>query len=70
MFLEICMQFHSVVFTLSRQSNKRKVYENNLLCADNKVFVKYQTQVGVYPPLAYALGMNRTLVVTLNHCAQ
>jgi len=29
MFLEICMQTHSVVFALSRQINKQKVFENN-----------------------------------------
>jgi len=29
MFLEICMQIYSVVFALSRQINKQKVYENN-----------------------------------------
>jgi len=41
MFLEICIQIHSVVFALSRQINKQKVCEKtiNLLCADNKVFV-------------------------------
>jgi len=29
MFLEICMQIHSVVFSLSQQMNKQKVCENN-----------------------------------------
>jgi len=29
MFLEICMQIYSVVFALSRQINKQKVYEIN-----------------------------------------
>jgi len=29
MFLEIFMQIHSVVFALSQQINKQKVYENN-----------------------------------------
>jgi len=29
MFLEICMQIYSVVFTLSQQINKQKVCENN-----------------------------------------
>jgi len=29
MFLEICMQIHSVVFALRRQINKQKVCENN-----------------------------------------
>jgi len=34
MFLEICMQSHSVVFALSRQISKQKVYENSCLrCA-------------------------------------
>ena len=47
MFLEICMKIYSVVFALSRQINKQKVYENNLLCAGNNVFVKYQAQGGI-----------------------
>jgi len=47
MFLEICMQIHSVVFPLSRQINKQRAYESNLLCAGNKVFAKYQAQGGV-----------------------
>jgi len=47
MFLEICMQFHSVVFAISRQINKQKLCEsNNLLCARNKLSVKYQAQGG------------------------
>jgi len=55
MFLEICMQIHSVVFTLSQQINKQKVYETiNLLCAGIKFFVKYPADGGVlaptYPP--------------------
>jgi len=29
MFLEICMQIHSVVFAWSRQINKQKACENN-----------------------------------------
>jgi len=29
MFLEICMQIHSVVFALSRQINKQKICESN-----------------------------------------
>jgi len=29
MFLELYMQIYSVVFALSRQINKQKVYENN-----------------------------------------
>jgi len=49
MFLEICMQIHSVVFALNRQINKQNVCENNLFCADNKVFAKYQAQEGFTP---------------------
>jgi len=50
-FLEICIQIHSMVFALSRQINKQKECENNnLLCADNEVFVKYQTQGGGLTP--------------------
>jgi len=58
MFLEICMQIFSVVFALSRQIDKQKVCENNLLCKGKKVFVKCQAQGGVPipTPLAYALG--------------
>jgi len=45
MFLEICMQIHSLFFALSSQINKQKYAKTmNLLCADNKVFVKYQAQ--------------------------
>jgi len=29
MFLEICLQIHSVAFALSQQINKQKVRENN-----------------------------------------
>ena len=29
MFLKICLQIYSVVFALSQQINKQKVYENN-----------------------------------------
>jgi len=54
------MQFHTLLFALSRQINKQKYAKTiNLLCADNKVFVKYQAQGrGFNPPpfLAYALG--------------
>jgi len=59
MFVEICMHIHSVVFAISRQINKQKYAKTlNLLCAGNKVFVKYQVQGGgVKPnPLAYALA--------------
>jgi len=71
MFLEICMQIHSVVFALSRQINKQKVtYAQtiNLLCAGNKVFVKYQAQEGGFnlrAPLRTSLGpalTNSTLI--------
>jgi len=30
MFLDVCRQIHSVVFALSRQTNKQKVCEDNL----------------------------------------
>jgi len=47
MFVEICMHIHSVVFAISRQINKQKYAKTlNLLCAGNKVFVKYQVQGG------------------------
>jgi len=47
MFLETCTQIHSVVFALSRQINKQKYAKKfNILCAGNKVFVKYQAQGG------------------------
>jgi len=59
MFLEICMQIHSVVFALSRQINKQKYAKTiDLLCTGNEVFVKYQAQgrgFNPQPPLAYAL---------------
>jgi len=60
MFFEICMQIHSVVFALRRQIKKQKYAKTiNLLCADNKTFVPYQTQGGLPPPLCvrpWALG--------------
>jgi len=47
MFLEIFMQMYSVVFALRREINKQKyVTTINLLCAGNKVFVKWQAQGG------------------------
>jgi len=50
MFLEICMQICSVVFTLSRHINNQKACEKiNFICAGYKVFVKYQAQGGVNP---------------------
>jgi len=42
------MQIHSVAFALNLQINKQKYAKTiNLLCAGNKVFVKYQAQGGV-----------------------
>jgi len=39
------MQINSVAFALNRQINKQKYAKTiNLLCAGNKVFVKYQAQ--------------------------
>ena len=39
------MQIHSVVIALSRQINKKSMRKQfNILCAGNKVFVKYQAQ--------------------------
>ena len=39
------MQIHSLVFELSRQIKKQMYTKTiNLLCADNKDFVTYQTQ--------------------------
>jgi len=58
MFLEIRMQVHSVVFAISWQINKQKYAKTiNLLCAGNKVFVKYQAQGGgnPNPPLRTSL---------------
>jgi len=50
MFLDICMQIQSVAFALSRQINKQKYAKiTNLLCAGNKVCVKYQAQGGFNP---------------------
>jgi len=38
MFLEICMQIHSVVFALSRQINKQKYAKTiNFVFAGNKI---------------------------------
>jgi len=55
-FLDICTQIYSVVFSSSRQINKQKVRENNeSLCAGNKVFVKYQAQGCVNPNSSLAL---------------
>jgi len=50
MFLEICMQIHSVVFAINPQINKQKVRENNLR-AGNKVFVKNQAKGGWLTPI-------------------
>jgi len=47
MFLEICMQIPTLLFALNRQTNKQKYAKTiNLLCAGDKVFVKYQAQGG------------------------
>ena len=52
MFLEICMQIHSVVFALIRQINKQKYAKMiNLLCTSNKVFVKYQARGEGFKPI-------------------
>ena len=57
MFLEICMQIHSVIFALRRQINKQKYAKTiNLLCAGNKLFVKYQAQGGGLTPSPLAHG--------------
>jgi len=50
MFLEICGQIHTLLFALSRQINKQKYAKTfNLICANIKVFVKYQAQGGLTP---------------------
>jgi len=66
LFLEYCMQIHSVVFALSRQINKPKVKKYaktiNLICAGNKIFITYQTWWGFNPtPL-------RTPLISPNVC--
>jgi len=71
MFLESCMQIHSVVFALSRQINKKKYAKTiNLLCPGNKVFVKYQAQGGFNPQphLVYALAAVVCLRQRLRRC--
>jgi len=56
MFVETCMQSHSLAFALSRQINKQKVWKTiNLLCAGNKVSVKYQAQGGRLTPIPYCV---------------
>ena len=48
MFLETCMQIHSVIFALSRQINKKMHAKTiNLLCVGNNIFVTYQIHRGV-----------------------
>jgi len=48
------MQIYSVVFALSRQINKQKHAKTiNLLCAGNKVFVRYQAQWGFKPQIPH-----------------
>jgi len=49
MFLEICMQIYFVVF-VDKLTSKKYVKTIKLLCAGNKVFVKYQAQGGVLTP--------------------
>jgi len=45
------MQIYSMVFPISRQINKKKYAKTvNLICAGNKVFVKYQAQGGGLNP--------------------
>jgi len=47
------MQIHTLSFALSGQINKQKYAKTiHLLCAGNKVFVKYQAQGGglIHPP--------------------
>jgi len=47
MFLEICMQVYSVAFAFCRQINRQKYAKRiNLLCAGNKVIVKYVAEGG------------------------
>jgi len=72
MFLEICMQIHSVVFAkVDKLTSKKYAKTINLLCAGYKVFVKYQGQ-GVFltsPPLAYALALTcRNTTLRENQC--
>ena len=63
-FLEICVQILWVVFASSREINKQKHAETKiLLCAGNKMFVKYQAQGGGYnptPPLLTPLVLLQT----------
>jgi len=59
MFLENCIQIHSVIFALSRQIDQKKYAKIiNRLYAGNKVFVAYQTQgrLTPKPPLRTPLG--------------
>jgi len=62
MFLEICTEIDSVVFAVSRQINKQKYVKTiDLLRKDNKVFVKHQSQGGIFnpnPPLRTPLAVN------------
>ena len=47
MFLEICMQIHSVAFASSRQINKQIYVKTiNLLCAGNKVLENIKFKEG------------------------
>jgi len=48
------MQIHSVLFAISRQIDKQKVYAKTIkfLCKGNKAFVKYQAQGVLTSPVA------------------
>ena len=61
MLLEICMQIYSVVFALSRQINKQKVCENNLLAKVIKFLQNIKPKVAVSPklPRAYTFACGR-----------
>jgi len=51
MFLENCMQIHSVVFALSLKLTSKKYAKTiNPLCAGNKVFINYQAQGVIFNP--------------------
>jgi len=64
MFLEICMQIHSMAFALSRQINKQKYAKTiKLLGAGNELLVNYQAQgwlltpTPLRTPLALTIGI-------------
>jgi len=62
MFLEICMQIHTLLFALSRQINKQKYAQTlNLLCAGNKFLqnIKLKGVFLIHPPfLRMPLALN------------